>query len=422
MERGTHTPTSPGRISQSERAGPLGPYLAALKELPVLAPGEVIRLAREMRSAEAELRIALAAIPGTARLLLERWRERRDQGWVTGLMSHRYREDPGTDWSSAVDLAMSRLSVAIEAAGDESECDNPVSALTAALDQAQIGLDVLISIAHEMTELLEGRRHASSRRRLGLNRRSARESLARAAGALEIRSRALHTMTSHNLRMVVNVAKHYRNRGVPFADLIQDGNLGLIRAVEKFDPDRGFRFSSYGIWWIEQAVIRSIQRDSRTVRMPSHVYEAQVRYRNAERVIRTRTDTPDPLELAEASRLSPKESDTVAASFRPIDSLDTAAFGDEDATAPVDRLRDPAEPDPAAAIDLTRVKKALDNGLRRLRPRERQVLRWRFGLRGPSLTLREVSERLSLSHERVRQIQNEALTRLRSVNGITRLC
>ena len=156
------------------------------------------------------------------------------------------------------------------------------------------------------------------------------------------------TFVAHNLRLVVTQAKRFRNMGVAFLDLIQEGNLGLVRAVEKFDHSRGFKFSTYAVWWIEQALIRAIQNQSRTVRVPSHIYELQIGQRRIERELRQRLGrVPTRDELAAALEIEPEVLDRVRASAIPNASLSAPVPGtdgmvfedllaDEEATDPLE--------------------------------------------------------------------------------------
>jgi RNA polymerase primary sigma factor len=235
-----------------------------------------------------------------------------------------------------------------------------------------------------------------------------------AARALERRGAAIQTIVRHNLRLVVSIAKRYRGMGVAFPDLIQEGNLGLIRAAEKFDPERGFRFSTYGVWWIEQAVIRAIQNHSRLVRVPSHLYDAQIRYRRIEREFRIlHGREPRPEDLAQPLEMTFEEVEQLAATMKRIASLQDPVSEDETSTHE-ERISDEDAPDPVGEIDRAELRRELGRRLGLLDARERRILEWRFGLDGGEpLNLARIGKRIGLSRERVRQIQSEALQRLR---------
>ena len=210
--------------------------------------------------------------------------------------------------------------------------------------------------------------------------------------------------------------------GVPFLDLIQEGNLGLIRAIEKFDHHRGHKLSSYAAWWIHQAMIRAVQKHSRTVRAPSHVYERQLKFKRAEAKLRTRLALePGRAEIAEELRLSVGEIDRLVSAMMPSVSMQAPLAGVDSVTID-DSLADPGIADPGEEIDRTRIERSMEAVLADLEPRERAVIESRFGLGGESpQTLRVIGERLGLSRERVRQIEARALDRLRQSGKVDHL-
>jgi RNA polymerase primary sigma factor len=204
--------------------------------------------------------------------------------------------------------------------------------------------------------------------------------------------------------------------GVSFMDLVQEGNLGLIRAIEKFEPERGFMFSTYAVWRIQQAMIRTIQNTRRTVRVPSHVCEQQIRYRRVEGELARRLGRdPTTEELAPELGLSPDAVDELVTTLAPIRSLNAPAPGLEDVQFE-DLLSDEQEADPSEGMVRDEKDRALAALLESLPARERQVIDWRFGLSSGDepTTLGEIGKRLGLSRERVRQIEASALSRLRA--------
>ena len=289
---------------------------------------------------------------------------------------------------------------------------------------SNLSIDVVRAIYREFGELLRAPRSrpsAAKKRRLELNTPSARATMARADRAIELQDRAKQTFVSHNLRLVVKLAMQYRKMSVPFMDLIQEGNLGLIRAVEKFDYRRGFMFSTYAVWWIRQAIMRVIQNQSRTVRAPSHIWERQVRYRRIEADLRRRLGRgPLREELAEAMELPVDEIDRVVATMAPIKSTHAPIPG-TDALTLDDSLADESVRDPIEEIDDVQMRREVGRILNALSPRERRIVELRFGLKGNVATLAEIGDEIGISRERVRQLEGRALMRLREQPGASGL-
>jgi RNA polymerase primary sigma factor len=259
--------------------------------------------------------------------------------------------------------------------------------------------------------------------RTDMNHRELKETLDRVVKSLERSKRAKKELIQANLRLVVSIAKKYTNRGLQFLDLIQEGNIGLMKAVEKFEYQRGYKFSTYATWWIRQAITRALADQSRTIRIPVHMVETINKFQQVQRnLIQELGREPMAEEIASEMGEELDKVRYIMKISQDTISLETTIGDDEEDSTLEDFIEDVKNvtPDRAAALQLLR--DYVKNIVAQLSPREQKILEMRFGLvDGVAHTLEEVGQEFEVTRERIRQIESKALEKIRKFKGLEKL-
>jgi len=285
----------------------------------------------------------------------------------------------------------------------------------------EMGQVPLLTVEEETELARQWQRGRQAERRLSRNGHD-EEERARLRRQIEAGYAAREHLIMANTRLVISVAKRYRGQGVPFEDLIQEGNLGLMRAVDKFDPSRGHKFSTYATWWIRQAVTRALADQGRTIRLPVHIGDSiRKLHRTIHQMEQDRGRPPSSEEIADKMGLEPRKVNwMIKVAQRPL-SLQKPV-GEEEDNELGSFIEDEETPSPPEVAERSMLRTTLEELLNTLSPREARILRMRFGLQnGYCYTLEEVGAKFGVTRERVRQIEKEALQRLRHPQRSRRL-
>ncbi|MGH0038153.1 MAG: sigma-70 family RNA polymerase sigma factor [Myxococcota bacterium] len=417
---------------------PLESYFQEIGGTRTLKREEEVILAKDLEAATAKLRKALYAIPCSAKHVVSRWDALRALSHTGAKLSESVGDEETGEIAARVERAVKRLRTQL--ADREklwAKCDGkytkPLEKVDAKISKemqgAQLSLAVLVELRERALDLADEMRRTRKRTRklaeleneAGVDKDRMIELANDVEDAHELMTTVKNRFIEHNLKLVVAIAKDYRNLGLSFPDLIQEGNLGLIRAVEKFDHRRGFKFSTYAVWWIRQALVRAIQNHSRTIRLPSHVHD---RLQRSQRVRAELTGKlgrePTPAELAPALGTDTDALEALDRLSREAISLESNVAGTEKRLE--DFVADSGAEQPDGDIDTERMRSGVGSLIGTLTSREQLILRLRYGLGGEEEhTLEQIGQSLGLSRERVRQLEARALKKLRETQPAQRL-
>jgi RNA polymerase sigma factor (sigma-70 family) len=406
---------------------PLESYFQEIGGTRTLRREEEVLLAKELEAATSDLRDALYSIPLCARHVVARWDELRALSHTGAKLSESVGDEETGEIAARVERAVKRLRTLLQHrdkardSGQAKELGKVDARISREMKSAQLSLAVLaemrqrvLDLSMEMKRARRGtKRFRDLEREAEMVRANLLDRVADVENAHERMSLEKNRFIEHNLKLVVAIAKDYRNLGLSFPDLIQEGNLGLIRAVEKFDHRRGFKFSTYAVWWIRQALVRAIQNHSRTIRLPSHVHD------RLQRSQRVRAELTGKLgREPTAAELAP-ELGTDTGSLEVLDLLSREAISLESSVAGTEKrledfVSDATASAPDNGLDSERMRSGVGHLICVLTAREQLILRLRYGLGGEEEhTLEQIGQSLGLSRERVRQLEARALKKLR---------
>jgi len=428
-KNGATRAVSADELDPGRERRPLESYFQEIGGTRTLRREEEVILAKELESATAELRDSLYAIPCSARHVVARWDALRALSHTGAKLSESVGDEETGEIATRVERAVKRLRTLLaqrevltaKGKNNETELAKIDAKIVKELKGAHLSLVLLAELRQKVLKLRKQlrqarrgtKRYKEIEAEAGVSKARLFELASKVEDAHERMTNEKNRFIEHNLKLVVAIAKDYRNLGLSFPDLIQEGNLGLIRAVEKFDHRRGFKFSTYAVWWIRQALVRAIQNHSRTIRLPSHVHD---RLQRSQRVRAELTGKlgRDPT----AAELAP-ELGTDTGAIEALDLLSREAISLESSVAGTEKrledfVADPFSQAPDHGLDGERMRSGVGFLIGVLTAREQLILRLRYGLgREEEHTLEQIGQSLGLSRERVRQLEARALKKLR---------